>query len=253
MNQIGNAAAFQGLHRGDQPLVLYNIWDSGSASAVAKAGAQAVATSSWSMAAAHGYSDGEAMPLAAVEVVVREIVTTVAVPVTVDFEGAYAVDPDEAAANVARIIRAGGVGINFEDQILGGNGVHPTALQCRRIAAIRAVADALGVALFINARTDLFLQAADVTQHSTLATKAAERARAYAQAGASGFFVPGLANEQIIEGLCAASPIPLNVMANEGSPSAAHLRSLGVQRVSYGPLPYLRCMQHLASLAMKGL
>lgn len=107
------------------------------------------------MAAAQGYPDGEAMPLDTVELMVRRIVQTVDLPVTVDFEGAYAVEPEKAAANVARIISAGAIGINFEDGVVGGNGVHDIAFQCRRVEAIRAKAEALDVALFINARTDL--------------------------------------------------------------------------------------------------
>ena len=117
---------------------------------------------------------------------------SVDVPVTVDLEGAYAIEPEQAAANVVRIIRAGAIGINFEDGIIGGDGLHDTAFQCRRIQAIRARAKALGVTLFINARTDLFLQAADAAAHTALLNAATERAHAYADAGASGYFARAL-------------------------------------------------------------
>ena len=106
MTQAEKAAQFSALHVRGEPLVLYNIWDAGSAKAVAGSGAKAVATGSWSMAAAQGYPDGEAIPLDTVELVVRQISRSVDVPVTVDLEGAYAVEPEQVAANVARIVMA---------------------------------------------------------------------------------------------------------------------------------------------------
>ena len=90
MTQIEKATSFSALHVSGKPLVLYNIWDAGSAKAVAGSGAKAVATGSWSMAAAQGYSDGEVIPLNTVELIVRQIARSVDVPVTVDLEGAYA-------------------------------------------------------------------------------------------------------------------------------------------------------------------
>ena len=251
MTQAERATSFSALHVRGEPLVLYNIWDAGSAKAVAGSGAKAVATGSWSMAAAQGHSDGEVIPLDTVELIVRQIARSVDVPVTVDLEGAYATGPEQAAANVARIIRAGAIGINFEDGVVGGDGLHDIALQCRRIRAIRAGADALGVALFINARTDLFLQAADAALHATLLDAATERARAYADAGASGYFAPGLVDEELIGALCAASSQPVNIMMKAGAPSIPRLATLGVSRISYGPMPYVQCMQWLGREASK--
>jgi len=251
MTQAEKATSFSALHVSGKPLVLYNIWDAGSAKAVAGSGAKAVATGSWSMAAAQGYPDGEAIPLDTIELIVRQIARSVDIPVTVDLEGAYAIEPERAAANVARIIRAGAIGINFEDGIIGGDGLHDTAAQCRRIQAIRAGAEALGVALFINARTDLFLQAADAAAHTTLLNAATERAHAYADAGASGYFAPGLVDEDLIGALCAASSQPVNVMMKAGAPSVTRLAKLGVGRISYGSMPYVQSMQQLGQEASK--
>jgi len=249
MTQAEKADLFTRLHVKGEPLVLYNIWDAGSAKAVAGSGAKAVATGSWSMAAAQGYPDGEAIPLDTVELIVRQIARSVDLPVTVDLEGAYATEPEQAAANVARIIRAGAIGINFEDGIIGGDGLHDIALQCRRIQAIRAGAEALGVALFINARTDLFLQAANAASHVMLLDAATERAQAFADAGASGYFAPGLIDEELIGALCAASSQPINIMMKAGAPSPSRLASLGVSRISYGPMPYVQSMQRLGQEA----
>jgi len=221
------------------------VWDAGSAKAVADAGADAVATSSWSMAAAQGFADGETMPFDLVEEIVGRIATTTDLPLTVDIEGGYAVEPDELADNIERIVSAGAVGINLEDGIIGGNGLHDTALQYRRIEAVWTRAARLGCGLFINARTDLFLQAEDRNCHAGLLEPAIERARAYADAGASGFFAPGLVDQQLIEVLCGAARLPVNVMVVDDTLSAGQLGKLGVSRVSYGPMPYIRCMQLL--------
>ncbi len=161
MNQAQKARDFAALHVRGDPLILYNIWDAGSARAVVAAGARAVATGSRSVAAAHGFDDGEAIPLDWLERIVARIATVVEAPLSVDFEGGYAEAPDDIAGNAARLINVGMAGLNFEDQIVGGAGLYGVPQQCDRIEAIRRFADALEVPLFINARTDLFLQAKD--------------------------------------------------------------------------------------------
>jgi len=249
MSLADKARLFAALHVKGRPLVLTNIWDAGSAKAVADAGADAIATSSWSMATAQGFTDGEAMPFDLVEEIVGRIARTADLPLTVDIEGGYAVEPDGMADNVERIVSASAVGVNLEDGIIGGSGLHETTLQCRRLEAIRTRAARHGIDLFINARTDLFLQAEDRDRHAGLLDPAIERAHAYADAGASGFFAPGLADERLIEALCGAARLPVNVMVVGDAPSTSRLGELGVSRISYGPMPYIRCMQHLKQQA----
>lgn len=244
MTQAEKARAFARLHIPGDPVVLYNIWDAGGAKAVAEAGAKAIATGSWSVAAAQGYPDGEALPLDLLLTIVRRIVAAVELPVTVDFEGAYAQAPDRAAANVVRLIDAGAIGINFEDQVVGGDGLYAMAVQAERIAAIRRVSADLP--LFINARTDLFLKEPDRGAHAALVAEAIDRAAAYAGAGASGFFVPGLVDAGLIGRICEAVALPVNVMKMRDGPSNRDLASLGVARISHGPGP---CRAALADLA----
>lgn len=238
MSQIEKAKTFQALHRKGDPLVLYNIWDAGTAGAVAAAGAKALATGSWSVAAANGYADGEAIPLETLVAVARSVVNATDLPVSIDFEGAYSDDPQRAAANVALLMDLGAVGINFEDQIVGGEGIHSVEDQTARIRAIRATADARGLPFFINARTDLFLKEADGGKHAALLDEAIARAHAFAEAGASGFFAPWLADPALIARLCEASPLPVNIMMKPGAPAIPELAACGVSRVSYGPGPY---------------
>ena len=61
--QAAKAETFRSLHVSGRPVVLFNIWDAGTAKAVASEGARALATGSWSVAAANGFADGERIPL----------------------------------------------------------------------------------------------------------------------------------------------------------------------------------------------
>jgi 2-methylisocitrate lyase-like PEP mutase family enzyme len=239
--QNDRAKTFHQLHtdgKRGSPLILFNIWDAGSARAVAKAGAKAIATGSWSVAAAQGYADGEELPLETAVANIARIVASVDLPVTVDLEAGYGDAPDVVANAVARMIAIGAIGCNLEDRMIGRTGLYAIADQASRIQAARDAADRGGIAAFINARTDVFLNA-PVTEHNdALLDEALARAHAYAKAGASGFFAPGLINETLIARLCKECPLPVNIMTMPSAPSNARLAELGVARVSYGPGPY---------------
>ncbi|MEM6757844.1 MAG: isocitrate lyase/phosphoenolpyruvate mutase family protein [Pseudomonadota bacterium] len=236
MSQAEKAKQFAALHRKQAPLVLYNIWDAGGAQAVVAGGATAVATGSWSVAGAQGYPDGEALPLDLLLTVVARICASVEVPVSVDFEGAYAAAPDAAAENVRRVVDAGAIGINFEDRVVQGAGLYDIDAHAARIRAIRQMANAAAVPLFINARTDLFLQSKPEA-HAGHIAEALERAAAYAEAGASGIFVPGLTDPALVAQVTEAVALPVNVLVREPHAIAA-LAAQGVARVSFGPAPY---------------
>ncbi|HEV2816280.1 MAG TPA: isocitrate lyase/phosphoenolpyruvate mutase family protein [Allosphingosinicella sp.] len=238
------AALFGSLHVPGDPLILYNVWDAGSARAVAEAGAKAIATGSASVAAANGYGDGQQVPLQLVLDNAERIVKAVDLPVTVDFEGGYGVAPGEVMRNVSLLASAGAIGCNFEDQVIGGEGLHPVAFQAERIHAARG---ATWPGFFINARTDIFLKSRD--HDDAMVDAAIERARAYAEAGASGFFVPGLADLMLLKRVCEASPIPVNFMAFPGAPAAAEVAKAGVARISHGPFPYRLAMKALKEAA----
>ncbi|QHL90389.1 isocitrate lyase/phosphoenolpyruvate mutase family protein [Sphingomonas changnyeongensis] len=251
--QIARAAALARLHVPGAPLILFNVWDAGSARAVAEAGAAAVATGSWSVAAAHGFADGEALPVDLAIANAARIAAAVELPVTIDFEGGYAGDPARLADHMALLLATGAVGCNLEDRVIGGTGLYPLPAQARRIEAMRRAAERAGIPAFINARTDLFLEARAEDHDAALLDLAAERSRAFADAGASGLFVPGLADERLIARLCAASPLPVNVMQRPGVPPPARLAALGVARISHGPGPYRLAMRALADAARAAL
>lgn len=246
------ARALHALHVPGDPLVLFNAWDAGSARVVAEAGARAIATGSWSVAAAHGLGDGEQLPRAVALDNLRRIVAAVALPVTVDLEAGYGDAPAQVAQTVAEAIACGAVGCNLEDQRIGGAGLHAIEAQAARLRAARAAAQAASVDLFLNARTDLFLQA-EAAAHAGLLDEALARASAYHDAGASGLFVPGLVDEASIARLCRESPLPVNIMVLPAAPPAARLAGLGVARISHGPGPYLLAMQALREGAAKAM
>ena len=253
MTQTEKARAFASLHVAGTPLILFNAWDAGSAKAVADAGAKAIATGSWSVAAAQGLGDAEELPLDFAVANAGRIARAVDLPVTLDFEGGYAADPAGVAANFARVIAAGAIGCNFEDRVIGGDGLHPARDQARRIEALRRAGEDAGVPVFINARTDIFLQAGPDAHDAAAVDQALERARAYADAGASGFFVPGLMDERLIARVCEAAPLPVNIMMFAGVPGPRRLGELGVARVSHGPGPYRQAMAALTAAAREAL
>ena len=249
MDQSDKAKCFLELHTRGNPLVLYNAWDAGSAKAILAGGARAVATSSWAVAEAQGFRDGEDLPIDDALRAAARIVASVDVPVTADFEGGYSENDNDLAANVARLLETGIIGINFEDRVVRGSGLYDPDRQARRIKVIRRAAEANGVPLFINARTDLFLKHGK--EPEPYVEEALERARAYADAGASGFFVPGLVNEGLIQQVCDDVSLPVNVMVMQGVPGNARLTELGVARISYGAQPYNQAMAWLREESSK--
>ena len=251
--QIKKAESFKELHTPGNPLVLYNVWDAGSATAVAKSGARAIATSSWAVAKSHGFNDGEQFPYELAIQNLRQIVEAVVLPVTFDLESGYGEEPFKVGESISLAIEAGAVGCNFEDSIPGKGTIRDTATQVARIRGARQASDAAKVPFFINARCDLFFQEPSVKHDDKLLAAVIERAFAYAEAGADGLFVPGLAAKSLISHLAKSSPIPLNILS-DSSISLQVLADNGVSRVSYGATPYIDATNalELAARALGG-
>jgi 2-methylisocitrate lyase-like PEP mutase family enzyme len=243
------ANIFHKLHIKGEPLVLFNIWDAGSARAIEEAGAKAIATGSWSVAAANGFADGEELSMELALENAKRIGANVTLPVTLDFEGGYTESIEELKTNIEKVIEAGAVGINFEDQIVAGDSLYSIEEQSARIAAVRATAESRSIPLFINARTDIFLKTYPAVHTDEQLDEAIARAEAYAKAGASGFFAPGLRDPEMIKSLCERSPLPVNIMVLPDTPSNKEMALLGVARISYGPGPYRQMIESLKTAA----
>ena len=214
---LAGANQFTSLHHADEPLLLPNAWDFASAAALVQQGHQAIGTTSLGVAASHGLPDAAAATSAETLALARSLVR-LPVPVTVDVEAGWGLDPAELATELTII---GVAGINIEDGC--GDQLESIGDQCARISAVKAAAPEL----FVNARIDTYwLQA---SRESTL-----RRATAYADAGADGVFVPGLRDEPLIEDLVGSlGDTPLNLLAEL---PFRRLRDLGVRRVSTGSL-----------------
>jgi len=238
MTQREKAEELRRLHAAPEPLVLVNAWDAVSARVVADAGARAIATASWSIAAARGYEDGEQIPLDEMLDSVRVVARAVELPVTADLERGFG----DAGATVARAIEAGAVGCNLEDST-GSGGLWPADEHAAVVAAARAAGEVAGVPIVINARTDVFLEGAGGVE------EAVERGREYLEAGADCIFVPGVRDVPTLEALAAGMGGPISVFGSAGGPTLAEYARIGVARVSYGPGPMGVAMAALSRAA----
>ena len=253
ISQFEQAQLLHHLHVKGDPLVLINIWDAGSAQAIQEIGAKVIATGSWSVAAAHGCDDGEHLSLDLVLANLKRIRECVEIPVTIDIEGGYGHSPSQIRETVLKVIESGAVGINIEDQLMNEEGLYSMEDQGLRITAAREAAEQTSIPLFINARTDIFLQARTDQHHDAHVEEAIIRARSYAESGASGFFAPGLHEAKHIEKLCRLSPLPVNIMVLPNTPTPHQLAELGVARISYGPSPYQQVMDSLKAVGIRAL
>lgn len=216
---------FRQLHA-DGLLLLANAWDAGSARLIESLGAPAIATTSAGVAWAHGYMDGDQLPVSHLLAAVAEIRRAIEVPLSVDVEGGYSDEPDLVADTVVRLAQSGVSGINLED---GGN---DPELLCAKIASIKQACAQNGLDVFINARTDVYLRQLAPAGERVEATL--HRAALYRAAGTDGLFVPGVTDAEEIRALAAQAQLPLNVMLRPNLPSLQELTKLGVRRLSAG-------------------
>ncbi|MDP3674323.1 MAG: isocitrate lyase/phosphoenolpyruvate mutase family protein [Novosphingobium sp.] len=240
MNRI---EAFRALHLPGDPLVLFNIWDAGSAKAVAAAGARAIATGSYGVACARGSSDGENLSLDEALANLGEILGVTELPVSIDLEAGYGADAAAVGQSVAKARQAGAAGINMEDRLPGETALLPVDEAALRIEAAAATG------LFVNARCDVFRGRDAVADGDALIAAALERARVYAGAGAGGLFVPFLSNARCIAAICDGSPLPVNILWSKPCGDRAALAGLGVARISHGHQPWAAAMAWLGEQA----
>jgi 2-methylisocitrate lyase-like PEP mutase family enzyme len=154
------AETLRRLHGGPGILIIVNAWDAISARIFEQAGCRALGTTSAGIANVLGYPDGERISRAEMLEFVRRIAGRVALPVTADMEAGYGPTPEDAAETVRGVIAAGAVGLNLEDgSVQPGEPLLDVALQVERLKAAREAANAAGVPVVINARTDVYLRA----------------------------------------------------------------------------------------------
>jgi 2-methylisocitrate lyase-like PEP mutase family enzyme len=225
------AEALRRLHAGPRVLVLANAWDVASARLVEEVGFPAIASSSAGVAFALGYPDGQRISRAEMLDMVRRIARAVRVPVSADVEAGYGTTPEAAAETARGVIAAGAVGMNLEDTGPDGK-LLPLESHAERVRAARKAAEAAGVSIVINARTDAF-EMSHLRGEERIA-EAVRRANAYLEAGGDCAFVPFITDREVVGRLVREIRGPVNILATPGAPPIAELERLGVRRVSVG-------------------
>ena len=242
--QRAKAEAFRAMHDRSRILVLPNAWDAMSARVIENAGARAIATTSAGLAFSVGYPDGEAIPRDEMIFAIARIARVVTIPVSADIESGFANDAREVAETVRRVIDAGAIGINLEDQIHDGtHSLYDLGVAVDRVRAAREAADSTGIPIVINARTDVYLLG--IGEPDSRFEHAVRRANAYRKAGADCLFLPGVSRRADIERIVPALEGPLNLLAFPGIPTIAELEHLGVARMSVGTRLTLGAMSSL--------
>ena len=209
--------------------VLPNPWDAGSARLLVRLGFVALATTSSGFAWTLGRRDNH-VSLDEALAHFRAIVRAVDVPINADFEGGFAIQPDDVARNVTAATATGIAGISIEDST--GDAVNPLFdfdLSVRRVEAARGAIDRSGSGILLTARSEGFLVGrADLGE-------TIRRLTAYAAAGADCLYAPGLRNMSDINAVVqAAAPKPVNVLAGGDFATVADLAAAGVRRISVG-------------------
>ncbi|MQY25663.1 isocitrate lyase/PEP mutase family protein [Nocardia aurantia] len=225
------AVAFRELHRPGDPVVLPTVWDAWSANLVQQAGFRALTVGSHPLAASVGAQDGEGMAFEQVLERVREITAAVDIPVSVDSESGYGLEP---ARLVEGLLEAGAVGLNIEDTVHGeGDRLREPQEHADVVAGLRAAADAAGVPLVVNARTDLFLRGDG--DPADRFDRAVARLLLAAEAGADVLYPIGRHDPATLARLTAALPLPVNAITSPEAGDRAQFAESGAARISFGP------------------
>ena len=237
---------FKSLHEMDELFVLPNVWDARSAIVFQDKKFPAMGTSSAAVANCLGYEDGENIPFEDYLFVIKRILSSVRIPLTVDLEMGYGDTQEKIYANIATLAESGAVGINIEDSKI-----------CNSKRSLRNASEFAGLVaylknklhshrqeLFINVRCDTYILNAESKHQETI-----DRVRTYENAGADGIFLPCISNEADIAEAVAATRLPLNVMVIPGLPDIERLNELGVRRVSMGPFMFQKVYTRIGALS----
>ena len=219
------------LHQPGNPVVLPTVWDAWSARLAVDAGFAALTVGSHPVADSVGKADQEGMTYDDVITRVKQITAAVDVPVSVDIESGYAESP---TILITGLLEAGAVGLNIEDTVHSEGGrLRSSSEHAELVGALRKAADATGVHVVINARTDLFLR--QDGDESDRVDRAIERLKEAAAAGADALYPVGRHDPDTLRRLATELPLPINAIALPDQDDPASFGPLGVGRISFGP------------------
>lgn len=227
----GRAEALLALHRPGDPVILPTVWDAWSARLAAGAGFEALTVGSHPVADSVGKPDNEGMTFDDLITRVAQITAATDLPVSVDIESGYGEAPSRL---IEGLLSVGAVGLNIEDTVHGEGGRLRSADEhADLVGALRAAADASGVHVVVNARTDLFLR--QDGDESDRVDRAIARLRQAADAGADVLYPVGLHGPETMQRLTSELPLPVNAIAAPDKADPASYGPLGVARISFGP------------------
>lgn len=236
---MSDSEKFYQLHHGDSPFLLANAWNVKSAQVIEKAGFKVIATSSGAIAASMGYADGEKMPFKEVLYIIKRIKACTVLPFTVDMERGYTDDLDILNRNIQSLLDIGVVGINIED-------AQGEDIYLRKLESINNYLIKTDQQLFVNARTDVFLQKLMEPLETTL-----KRATRYHNAGADGLFVTGIADPIIIKQIADTVKLPLNIVATPALNTVETLANCGVKRITMAGFLFGAVYRQLAQITQQ--
>lgn len=228
---------FHALHYQSRPFILANVWNARSAQIAENSGFAAVATSSGAIAESLGYKDGEHIPFAELLYIVKRIKSSISIPLSVDMERGYTDDVLVLNEHIQQLIDSGVVGINLED-------TQGEDSYLKKLNSIKNYLAKTGQQLFINARTDVFLQKLSSPLQTVI-----NRAKRYQEAGADGLFVTGVQDIQSIREIVSSTTLPVNVVGVAKLGSLSTLADCGVRRVSMAVLLYKAAYTKLEMMA----
>jgi 2-methylisocitrate lyase-like PEP mutase family enzyme len=237
---------FKALHHAGELFVLPNVWDARSALIFQEKQFPAIATSSAAVANSLGYEDGENMSFNDYLFVIKRILATVKIPLTVDMETGYGKTGDEIFTNVQKLADLGVAGINIEDSAINSSkrSLKETTVFAKDITTLKNRLESKNIDIFINIRCDTYILNVDNKQQETI-----KRLIAYEATGADGIFLPCICNEQDITEAVAHTKLPINVMCIPGVPDFDSLNRLGVKRVSMGPFMFQTIYKNIGNLS----
>ena len=250
-SQQAKAEQFHKLHHSGKMLLLPNIWDPLGAILLESLQYQTVATASASMSFCNGYDDGEKLPFEDFSTMLTKIVSSVAIPVSADIESGYASTDKQLEENIKRLIATGIVGINIEDTDKEMGGLLPIEVQSTRIGLIKKISAEMGISLFINARTDVYIHGDKFDTAESKLEETLKRGIAYKTAGADCFYPIVMRSEHDIKTTVETLQMPVNILTLPGIPDLKRLEEIGVARVSLGPSFLKIAIRAMKDLAVK--
>ncbi|MBC2639556.1 MULTISPECIES: isocitrate lyase/phosphoenolpyruvate mutase family protein [unclassified Rhodococcus (in: high G+C Gram-positive bacteria)] len=238
------ATTLLGLHRPGNPVILPTVWDAWSANLAVSAGFQALTVGSHPVSDSIGKPDNEGITFDELLHRIAQITAAVDLPLSVDIESGYGLEPTRL---IEGLIGAGAVGLNIEDTVHSEGGrLREPQEHADFVGGLRQAADAAGVHVVVNARTDLFVK--QVGDESDRVDRAIARLKLAADAGADVLYPVGRHDDATQKRLTSELPLPVNAIGLPEQDDPASFGPLGVARVSFGPFFQAALGAHAATM-----